>query len=172
MYYHGLMKGKANGAVQEEVRRLRLCGRNCEEIAHRLDLDLSQIQDCCRRLGLPLEGSCRLAGFTLEEEEWLQGAYRTYPSSMRCPQCGQVLIQPARGRYRKFCSDLCRSRYWNQKRKNLQENQTALRCQYCGGSFQSFGKGSLGRKFCSRSCYFASRYGRPVKRRIEVDGHA
>ena len=69
-----------------------------------------------------------------------------------CLNCGKQFL-PAKGkRTKKFCSDSCRSKWWNShkdliKKKIHRENT----CLFCGKKFISYG--NRVRKYCCRDCY-------------------
>ena len=69
-----------------------------------------------------------------------------------CLQCGAILQPSAVKREKKFCSDVCRIKWWNHHTSLMKENTV---CSHCGKSFH----GRAGRKFCSHSCYIAERFG-------------
>ena len=73
-----------------------------------------------------------------------------------CPNCGKALEQPMRGRPKKFCSDKCRLRWWND---NFSSHRLGMKttCAECGRSFMS--SPSSKRKYCSHECYIKSRFG-------------
>ena len=72
--------------------------------------------------------------------------------SPRCEQCGKVLrkdiIRPAR----RFCSAICRVNWWTEHPEQMKEEHS-FRCRLCGKDFYS----RKPKKFCSRTCYYASR---------------
>ena len=78
------------------------------------------------------------------------------PGTHRCARCGNAYMQPEGRREKKFCSDQCRTIWWNahQDRINKKAYYT-LMCLYCGKEFDSYG--NKNRKYCSRECYQRSR---------------
>jgi len=74
-----------------------------------------------------------------------------------CPQCGALLTQtPGRKRV-KFCSDNCRTAWWNAHPEKV--NRKAVyhfTCAHCGKPFTAYG--NTQRKYCSHACYIADRY--------------
>ena len=76
--------------------------------------------------------------------------------AIRCKVCGKLTVQAMVGRTKQFCSDECRTRWWNSHQDSI--NKTAyyaLTCQQCGKEFNSYG--NKNRKFCCRECYVESR---------------
>ena len=74
-----------------------------------------------------------------------------------CLQCGALLTQtPGRKRV-KFCSDNCRTAWWNAHPEKV--NRRAVyhfTCAHCGKPFTAYGNAK--RKYCSHACYIADRY--------------
>lgn len=84
-----------------------------------------------------------------------------------CLQCGAKLVQTPNKKKKKFCSDRCRTLWWNSHldRVNRQAYYTAV-CQHCGKEFISYGNDH--RKYCSRECYTEHRRGTaPISGRPE-----
>ena len=77
---------------------------------------------------------------------------------MRCLNCGKALEQRPGVKKRKFCSPLCRQTWWNSHPDQV--NRKALysyTCPSCGKPFTAYGNNH--RKYCSRECFFADRFG-------------
>lgn len=76
-----------------------------------------------------------------------------------CRQCGAAFQQSAGHRPRVFCSDQCRSAWWNHHHDDLSgKSMITTFCACCGKPVRSFP--SKPRRFCSRACYLSSRYGK------------
>lgn len=78
--------------------------------------------------------------------------------TLYCEQCGKPVEQNEHRKRKRFCSDACRNKWWNNhldsvKRKAIYE----LTCHYCRKTFTVYGNAK--RKFCSHSCYVKYRYG-------------
>jgi len=75
-----------------------------------------------------------------------------------CPNCGMPVVQPKRGRPKKFCSDQCRFQWKNRhpKPENWKTTRTAV-CPVCGKEYLAFREYTKPRKFCSRTCANRSR---------------
>ena len=93
-----------------------------------------------------------------EKQEFLSAVAARF-----CPNCGTAIIQPPKGRKKKFCSDQCRFQWKNAhpRPENWKSSRTAL-CPVCGKVFTASREYAQPRKYCSRSC--ANR-GRAAKRR-------
>ena len=75
-----------------------------------------------------------------------------------CRQCGKPVAQNPGRKEKKFCSDSCRTRWWNNhldlvKRKAIYH----FTCPTCGRDFSAYGNAH--RKYCSHSCYIEDRFG-------------
>ena len=83
-----------------------------------------------------------------------------------CPECGKEVVQNARGRRKRFCSDKCRYA-WKNKHQNPENwKRMSYICPVCNKEFRDRGYGKIQRKYCSRSC---ANHGRAMERR-NADG--
>ena len=74
-----------------------------------------------------------------------------------CKQCGKTIKRASGRKPKKFCSDACRIRWWNEHQDCV--NRKAIyefTCANCGRVFSAYG--NKGRKYCSHVCYIADRY--------------
>lgn len=125
--------------VHEQIKKLREAGCGYGEIARVLSISENTVKSYCQRHGL--------AGF--RSNTVLEGIY--------CRFCFKPIEQTRRRRQRKFCSDKCRSKWWN-AHPELVNRKTIYHfiCPVCGNEFESYG--NAGRKFCSHECYIAQRF--------------
>ena len=72
-----------------------------------------------------------------------------------CPECGKNYTFTTGHRVRKFCCEKCRRKWW--KKHEEQRKQYTIVCECCGKTFQS---PKAKRKYCSRECFIAARYGK------------
>ena len=75
-----------------------------------------------------------------------------------CRCCGKPVMQIAGRKEKKFCSDVCRMRWWNEHKDLV--NRKALyefTCAGCGKKFSAYGNAA--RKYCSHECYIEDRFG-------------
>ncbi len=88
-----------------------------------------------------------------EKQEFLAAVAMSF-----CPNCGEAIVQPARGRRKKFCSDTCRFQWKNKhpKRENWKSSRIAV-CPICGKAFMASQEYTRQRKYCSRACANRSR---------------
>ena len=113
-----------------KITQLRKAGYGYGKIAKTLDISLNTVKSFCRRKNIGTNVSTR-SPVTLSGEITC------------CENCG---------------CEKCRNAWWNShldivKRKAIYE----LRCQHCEKIFHSYGEKR--RKYCSRNCYIAERFG-------------
>ena len=75
-----------------------------------------------------------------------------------CRYCGKPVAQNPGRKEKKFCSDSCRTLWWNShldqvKRKAIYH----FTCPTCGRDFTAYGNAH--RKYCCHSCYIEDRFG-------------
>ncbi len=124
---------------KEQITQLRLEGKSYGCIARDVELSENTVKSVCRR------NSIRTPKQAAE-------------SNTVCPQCGAQLSPMQTSRPRRFCSNVCRMRWWNAHRD--QHHAGAIKqihCAGCGKVFHAYEKQQ--RRFCSHACYIASRYG-------------
>ena len=145
---------------REQVRALRMRGIECPDIARQTGIPEGEVIVYCLQLGFPVSGPCSSLRLSPEDEAWLRYR-RGEPQGRKCPVCGGILHQPARGRKRKFCSAECRGKYWNGKwrEKAVLHGREAV-CENCGTIFYAINEEKARRRYCSRERYFDARYGR------------
>ena len=70
-----------------------------------------------------------------------------------CIRCGQPVAPNPSGRPRKFCSDLCRQRFWKAHPESEKwDSFERLVCPVCGREFYAQKENTRKRKYCSRAC--------------------
>lgn len=76
-----------------------------------------------------------------------------------CQCCGIEVIQNPKRKQKKFCSDKCRNMWWNSHLELVDKKAIyEFKCKYCGEAFKVYGNEN--RKYCSRECYIAGRFGK------------
>lgn len=78
-----------------------------------------------------------------------------------CLCCRKAVVQYPGRKEKKFCSDVCRNKWWNShlnlvKRKAMYD----FVCPTCGKTFSAYG--NQNRKYCSHKCYIEGRFGGTV----------
>lgn len=101
---------------QERILELQDTGLGYKKIAAELGISVNTVKSFCRRQRLKM--------------------YDAF-----CLQCGSPIQQPPRVRKKKFCSDKCRSMWWNRHPEQLQrQTMQHLTCVWCGRAFERYGK--------------------------------
>lgn len=74
-----------------------------------------------------------------------------------CKCCGTSLRQTPGQKPRQFCSDACRTKWWNAHPELVKHRgDRQIICSHCGSVF-SVNQNST-RKYCSHNCYIADRF--------------
>ena len=96
----------------------------------------------------------------LDESEFLPFVFERF-----CPECGEPIVQPKRGRKKIFCSDVCRFA-WKKSHPRPEKWKSSRQavCPMCGREFTASREYGRKRKYCSHAC--ANR-GRALERRGE-----
>ena len=113
---------------KDAVMQLRQKGMGYSSIAKALSLSVNTVKSFCRRNN------------------------QKYDDVHVCVQCGEIVPQKEGCKEKKFCSDTCRTKWWNHHTDLMKKNAV---CHHCGKSFH----GRAERKYCSHSCYIAERFG-------------
>lgn len=75
-----------------------------------------------------------------------------------CRCCGKEIPQVVGRKEKKFCSDSCRTKWWNSHLDQVKRKAVyKFSCVYCKKSFTAYGNAN--RKYCSHKCYLADRFG-------------
>lgn len=132
---------------KNRISRLRQAGFSYNQIADELGISKNTVSTFCRRNGLtgPAEGISEMPADDI-------------PAEKPCRQCGKPVAQTPGRKEKKFCSDLCRNRWWNAHLSQVKRKAMyAYTCPTCGGTF--FAYGNRNRKYCSHECYIEGRFG-------------
>lgn len=75
-----------------------------------------------------------------------------------CPCCGKAIQVSTRRKQKKFCSDKCRMKWWNEHLDlvNKKANYEFI-CACCKKPFTAYGNAH--RKYCCHECYIEDRFG-------------
>lgn len=123
---------------KEQVRAMRLQGAGYVKIGQTLGISHNTVRSFCRRNGLDGEAG---------------------KNTVRCQQCGKPIKVVPKQKPRKFCSDSCRTAWWNSHLDSVQRKAVYhFICAACGVEFTAYG--NQHRKYCSHACYIADRFGR------------
>ena len=123
------------------ITRMREGGATYAAIASYLSLSQNTIKSFCQRNGIqPLPKQADSAELRF------------------CAQCGQPIVQPENRKPKRFCSDKCRSQWWNRHRQELTKKTAIITtCAHCGNRFESYPPEH--RKYCCHACYIKARFG-------------
>ena len=126
---------------KSQITNLRNQGYGYKKIGQLMGLSVNTVKTYCKRNNL---GGDITAHIKIHSEK-------------TCKNCGAPLIQTPGHKPRIFCSDACRTKWWNTHPNlvNHREDRLVV-CRYCGKAFK-VAKNST-RKYCSHSCYVADRF--------------
>ena len=122
---------------REAIVALRHQGYGYIKIGQKLGISDNTVRSFCRRNGLDSD---------------------TMTNTVICKQCGKPIKIATGHKPRKFCSDACRTLWWNSHLDCV--NRKAVyhfTCTYCGKPFSAYG--NKNRKYCCHACYIAARFG-------------
>lgn len=120
-----------NGQQKQKIDAMRTQGLGYTKIAETLGLSENTVKSYCRR----------------------QKDVVINEKTARCAECG-ASIDTSKRENRRFCSDACRTKWWNKHPR--QEAPYMTQCAHCGKDIPLRRKGE--RKYCSHRCYIAARY--------------
>lgn len=133
---------------KQQIQDLRLKGVGYKAIAAVLGISRDTIRGYCKRNGL--DGDSKVVSLNLEEKK---------NQNLICACCNKVIKQKEHGRVRRFCSEECRRKWWNDNKDKRNKKDTATykyTCPHCDREFNSYGNKK--RKYCSHNCYIKSRF--------------
>lgn len=125
-----------NDIQRMQIPLLRRQGQGYKRIAQSLNLPLNTVKSFCRRNEIqPVDSDVA-----------------------HCLFCGAQIEQTSGRKEKRFCSDKCRSQWWNAHPERLRRRAVyQYECVYCHQPFTAYGNSH--RKFCSHDCYIHSRFG-------------
>lgn len=141
----GLLEWRKSVTQQqkENITALRAVGTSYGKIASELGISVNTIKSYCKR--------------NLIDNKAAHAPAQSEPAD-RCPQCNAILEQSPGHRQKRFCSSKCRLAWWKAHPEHMSHRKlVSVACQHCGDVFQQYGGRT--RKYCSRNCYLAHRYG-------------
>ena len=133
---------------KEKIREVRLKGMGYKAIATLLGLSRDSVRGFCRRSGL--DGDSCVVSLNVEEK---------IRKNLLCACCEKSIKQKEQGRSRRFCSEECRRKWWNEHKIERNKKEAATykyTCPHCGKEFSAYGNKE--RKYCSHNCYIKSRF--------------
>ena len=132
------------------INQLRLQGLGYKAIANRLDLTRDVVRYYCKHHGLGGDACTVRLNFN-----------QKLTQNIICPCCHKPIRQKGKGRVRRFCSDVCRRKWWKEHQEAHKKKETAIysfNCVHCGKAFRVYG--NKNRKYCSHACYIKHRFWR------------
>lgn len=124
---------------RKEIQRLRQAGIGYVKIAQTLAMSTNTVKSFCQRNPLCVEAPAH------------------NQKSAVCPQCRMPLPTIDGHRARRFCSDICRARYWAEHQNEIvRKSVVKTICANCGKPFTDYAQKA--RKYCCHACYIAGRY--------------
>lgn len=133
---------------KQQIYDLRLKGVGYKAIAAVLGLSRDRVRGYCKRTGL--DGDSKAVSLNVEEKK---------NQNLICACCAKPIKQNGRGRTRRFCSEECRRKWWNDnpdKRTMSEEAVYKYTCPTCSTEFSCYG--NKRRKYCSHDCYIKARF--------------
>ncbi len=131
-----------NEIQKNKLITLKKQGRSYREIASALSISESTIKSFFRRQRLKLR-----------------------KIHTECKNCGVTLEKSSKSNFKKFCSDLCRYKWW---RKNTENNRKYLKTNICKNCNKKFGSyDNKDKKYCSHECYIENRF-KKTERKIHL----
>ncbi len=129
---------------RNQIREYRANGMGYSKIAQALGLSVNTVKSFCRRKGLG-----GVVAFTSNV---------TLTDTKVCECCGAEVIQNPGRKLKRFCSDRCRNKWWNEHLDQVDRRANyEYVCPYCHKPFTAYGNSK--RKYCSHECYIADRFG-------------
>lgn len=123
---------------KNQIITLRLQGVGYVKIGQALGISNNTVRSFCRRNGLDGEAG---------------------KNTVRCQQCGKPIKVVPKRKPRKFCSDRCRTTWWNSRLDSVERKAIYhFTCAACGTEFMAYG--NRHRKYCSHACYISDRFGK------------
>lgn len=128
---------------RSEIIRMRRCGTTYSKISDVTGISRNTVKSFCRRQNI-----------TIQTKTQAESA----SDKNHCRECGAEL-KPVPGRKSpKFCSAVCRTKWWNSHPEAVCRRAIYhFQCEYCGKHFTAYG--NKGRKYCCHGCYTTSRFG-------------
>ena len=132
----GLEEPTMTDLQKEQIKALRLQGIGYVKIGNMLGISDNTVRSFCRRNGLGDAAK----------------------NTVACKHCGKLIKIVPKQKPRKFCSDACRTAWWNSHPDCVDRKAVyAYTCAHCGKSFTAYGNKE--RKYCSHNCYISDRFG-------------
>ena len=124
--------------LEQEIIKLRKSGYGYKKIASILNISNNSISSFCRRNNINTS-SLACDGY--------------------CAYCGMPFSVDKNHKNKRFCSDRCRYKWWNENKEKVNEKKKQkAKCKYCSKEFMKFPTSP--QKYCSFGCYIKDRFRR------------
>ena len=132
---------------KNQIVQLRKAGKSLTQIAEETGITRNTVKTFCRRNGLTGDVDAMPELIITDE-----------PFEKPCQCCGKPVLQTPGRKEKRFCSDDCRTRYWNRHLGELKRPaMTVCTCPVCGSEFYAYR--NRNRRYCSHECYIQERFG-------------
>ncbi len=133
-----------NTQQKTQIASLRQKGYSYTKIADALGLSKNTVKSYCRRNGL--------------SSAMIDACQHTPELTITfCKECGKEIQQTPHRKEKKFCSDTCRHKWWNERPEKITRKAVySYTCAHCGKPFTAYGNSH--RKYCCHACYIAERF--------------
>ena len=133
-----------NTQQKTQIASLRRKGYSYTKIAGVLGLSKNTVKSYCRRNDL--------SSSAIDTFQNTPDATITF-----CIECGKEIRQVPHRKEKKFCSDACRHKWWNERPEKITRKAIySYTCARCGKPFTAYGNSH--RKYCCHACYIADRF--------------
>lgn len=132
-----------NDTERKRIDDLKASGKTANMISKELNISLNTVKTYLRRRRQKV-----VIKTNIEEIKPVDG---------KCLYCGSD-ISNGKTKHKKFCSDKCRMKWWNEHRELVKKNVKVVSCLHCHKEFKADENKVV--KFCSHDCYVKHRYGR------------
>lgn len=123
--------------LKDEIKKLREKGLGYKKIAVCLNVSANTVKSICRREKLE----------KLDTEDF-----------DTCKVCGEKLTHLKGKKQKKYCSDVCRMKWWKNNQDKMNRKAFSIhQCKCCKREFTSYSNNK--RKYCSHECYIKHRFG-------------
>ena len=132
-----------NDTQRLQIQKLRADGYSYGRISEALGISTNTIKTYCKRHGL---GGVVAVAAPINEDTHF------------CLCCGAQVKQVSGRKEKRFCSDRCRNKWWNNHLDEVKRKANyEYICPCCKKSFVAYG--NKNRKYCSHECYIEDRFG-------------
>lgn len=130
---------------KKRITEMRGDGYGYIKIAHALGISVNTVKSFCRRKKVTGTAAVVSSASIVDGYHF-------------CLCCGKEVAQMPGRKEKKFCSDMCRNKWWNSHldQVNRKANYEFV-CPQCKKIFIAYGNAK--RKYCSHACYINHRFG-------------